>query len=62
MCSKILIKWQKSINLIGKNTMKILGKDIFDSAQLYKFVRDIEGNIIDFGSGLDFQVWCCNNG
>ncbi len=52
---KTLIKWQKSINLISKNTIKnIWERHFLDSAQLYKFVRDIEGNIIDFGSGAGF--------
>ena len=50
-----LIKWQKSINLISKNTIENTWERHFlDSAQLYKFVRDIEGNIIDFGSGAGF--------
>ena len=52
---KILIKWQKSINLISKNTIENTWERHFlDSAQLYKFVQDIEGNIIDFGSGAGF--------
>ena len=52
---KTLIKWQKSINLISKNTIENTWERHFlDSAQLYKFVRDIEGNIIDFGSGAGF--------
>ena len=52
---KILIKWQKSINLISKNTIENTWERHFlDSAQLYKFVLDIEGNIIDFGSGAGF--------
>ena len=52
---KILIKWQNSINLISKSTVKsIWERHVLDSAQLYKFVRDIEGNIIDFGSGAGF--------
>ena len=52
---KTLFKWQKSINLIGKNTIKNTWERHFlDSAQLYKFVKDIEGNIIDFGSGAGF--------
>ncbi len=52
---KILIKWQNSINLISKSTVKsIWERHILDSAQLYKFVKDIEGNIIDFGSGAGF--------
>ena len=52
---EILFKWQKSINLISKNTIKNTWERHFlDSAQLYKFVRSIEGNIIDFGSGAGF--------
>ena len=52
---KTLIKWQKSINLISKNTIENAWERHFlDSAQLYKFVLDIEGNIIDFGSGAGF--------
>ena len=52
---KTLIKWQNSINLISKSTVKsIWERHVLDSAQLYKFVKDIEGNIIDFGSGAGF--------
>ncbi len=52
---KILIKWQNSINLISKSTIKnIWERHFLDSAQLYTFVKDVEGNIIDFGSGAGF--------
>ena len=52
---KILIKWQNSINLISKSTIKsIWERHFLDSAQLYSFVKDVEGNIIDFGSGAGF--------
>ena len=52
---KILIKWQNSINLISRSTIKsIWVRHFLDSAQLYKFVRNVEGNIIDFGSGAGF--------
>ena len=52
---KILIKWQNSINLISRSTIKnIWVRHILDSAQLYTFVRNVEGNIIDFGSGAGF--------
>ena len=52
---RVLIKWQSSINLISKNTIKnIWERHFLDSAQLYKFVKNIEGNIIDFGSGAGF--------
>ena len=50
-----LTKWQKSINLIGKNTTKsIWERHFLDSAQLYLFAKNIEGNIMDFGSGAGF--------
>jgi len=52
---KTLIKWQNSINLISKNTIKnIWERHFLDSAQLYRFVRNIEGNILDLGSGGGF--------
>ena len=52
---KILIKWQNSINLISKSTVKsIWERHFLDSAQLYTFVKDVKGNIIDFGSGAGF--------
>jgi len=52
---KILIKWQNSINLISKSTVKsIWERHFLDSAQLYTFVKDVKGNIFDFGSGAGF--------
>ena len=52
---KILIKWQNSINLISRSTINsIWDRHFLDSAQLYKFVTNVEGNIIDFGSGAGF--------
>ena len=52
---KILIKWQNSINLISRSTIKsIWVRHFLDSAQLYTFVRNVEGNMIDFGSGAGF--------
>ena len=52
---KNLVKWQKSINLISKNTIKnIWERHFLDSAQLFIFVKDVKGNIIDFGSGAGF--------
>lgn len=50
-----LLKWQNSINLISGSTINnIWERHILDSAQLFKFVRDIDGNILDFGSGAGF--------
>ena len=52
---KVLKKWQNSINLISNNTVKnIWERHFLDSAQLYQFVKGVEGNIIDFGSGAGF--------
>ena len=49
------MKWQNSINLISNNTVKFIWERHFlDSAQLYQFVKGVEGNIIDFGSGAGF--------
>ena len=52
---KTLIKWQKSINLISRNSVDdVWERHFLDSAQLYKIIKDINGNIIDFGSGAGF--------
>ena len=52
---KILIKWQNSINLVSRITIKSIWiRHFLDSAQLYTFVKNVEGNIIDFGSGAGF--------
>ena len=52
-----LIKWQNSINLISKDSIKNIWERHFqNSAQLYRFVKDVKGNIFDFGSEQDFLV------
>ena len=52
---RTLVKWQKSINLISKSSIKnIWERHFLDSAQLYKYVNHINGNILDFGSGAGF--------
>ncbi len=52
---KTLIKWQNSINLISKNTIEsVWERHFLDSAQLYNITKEIDGNIIDFGSGAGF--------
>ena len=52
---KTLIKWQKSINLISRNSMEnVWERHFLDSAQLYKITKEIDGNIVDFGSGAGF--------
>ena len=50
-----LIKWQKSMNLISRSSFDdIYLRHFLDSAQLYKFTKKINGNILDFGSGGGF--------
>ncbi|MFN0043860.1 MAG: 16S rRNA (guanine(527)-N(7))-methyltransferase RsmG [Alphaproteobacteria bacterium] len=50
-----LSKWQKSINLIGKNTLPEIWKRHFlDSAQLRQFLHKDRGRIVDVGSGAGF--------
>ena len=50
-----LIKWQRSINLIGKSTVNdIWFRHFLDSSQLYPFISKTKGNILDFGSGAGF--------
>ena len=54
---RTLIKWQNSINLISKSSVKnIWERHFLDSAQLYKYVKDISGNILDIGSGAGFPA------
>ena len=48
----ILLKWNKKINLISKNTIpNIWTRHILDSAQLMKFLENKTERIIDIGSG-----------
>ena len=50
-----LIKWQKSMNLISRSgSDNIFSRHFLDSAQLYKFTKKINGNILDLGSGAGF--------
>ena len=52
---RTLTKWQKSINLISKNSIEnIWERHFLDSAQLYRITKLFDGNIIDFGSGAGF--------
>ncbi len=52
---RTLTKWQNSINLISESSAKnIWERHFLDSAQLYNYVKDINGNILDFGSGAGF--------
>ena len=52
---EVLLKWQKSLNLISNSTINTIWKRHFlDSAQLYTYSQDIKGNILDIGSGAGF--------
>ena len=52
---KTLLKWQNSINLISNSTLdNIWVRHFIDSGQLYRFTQNINGNILDFGSGAGF--------
>ena len=52
---KILLDWQKHVNLISKNTIPDLQKrHILDSAQLWKYIPDSSETLTDVGSGGGF--------
>lgn len=54
---EILIKWQKSINLISNNTVdKIWDRHILDSIQLHKMIPNESKVIVDMGSGGGFPA------
>ena len=47
--------WQKKINLVSKNSLQDAEiRHFLDSAQLYAFCKNLNGNIIDFGTGAGF--------
>ena len=53
--SELLCFWQKKMNLISDNSLKDAEiRHFLDSAQLYTFCKNLNGNIIDFGSGAGF--------
>ena len=53
--SELLYFWQKKMNLISDNSLKDAEiRHFLDSAQLYTFCKNLNGNIIDFGSGAGF--------
>ena len=52
---KILLDWQKHVNLISKNTIPELQKrHVLDSAQLWKYIPDSSKTLTDVGSGGGF--------
>ena len=51
----LLCFWQKKMNLVSNKSLHDAEiRHFLDSAQLYKFCKNIKGNIIDFGSGAGF--------
>ena len=51
----LLNVWQKKMNLVSNNSLKDAEiRHFLDSAQLYTFCKNLNGNIIDFGSGAGF--------
>ena len=51
----LLAKWQRRINLVGPKTMQdVWRRHVLDSAQLYKFVNNKGGPLLDLGSGGGF--------
>ena len=52
---KILLDWQKHVNLISKNSIPDLQKrHVLDSAQLWKYVPESSKTLTDVGSGGGF--------
>ncbi|MCZ4281172.1 16S rRNA (guanine(527)-N(7))-methyltransferase RsmG [Kiloniella laminariae] len=62
--AELLVKWNKAINLVGRDTIPDLWRRHFlDSAQLVKYIPEFSGEqnnskpvIIDFGSGAGFPA------
>ena len=53
--SELLYFWQKKMNLVSNNSLQDAEiRHFLDSAQLYAFCKNLNGNIIDFGSGAGF--------
>ena len=52
---ELLHFWQKKMNLVSNNSLRDAEmRHFLDSAQLYIFCKNLNGNIIDFGSGAGF--------
>ena len=52
---ELLSFWQKKMNLVSNNSLEDAEvRHFIDSAQLYVFCKNLNGNIIDFGSGAGF--------
>ncbi|MGC2854677.1 16S rRNA (guanine(527)-N(7))-methyltransferase RsmG [Novispirillum sp. DQ9] len=53
----LLVKWQKSINLVGRSTLGDLWRrHMLDSAQLHPLLPEGARTLVDFGSGAGFPA------
>ena len=53
--SELLTSWQKKMNLVSNSSLyKAETRHFLDSAQLFDFCKNLNGNIVDFGSGAGF--------
>lgn len=52
---RLLLKWQKAINLIGVNTLDdVANRHFFDSAQLFRYIPKPNVRLADLGAGAGF--------
>lgn len=52
---ELLGKWQKKINLVGRETLKdVWRRHVLDSAQIAPHISKLDGKIADIGSGAGF--------
>ncbi len=52
---ELLNVWQEKMNLVSNNSLENAEiRHFLDSAQLYVFCKNLNGNIIDFGTGAGF--------
>jgi 16S rRNA (guanine527-N7)-methyltransferase len=55
--AQLLVKWQKTINLVSNNTLDDLAlRHFVDSAQLIKYIPDKNIKLVDMGSGAGFPA------
>jgi 16S rRNA (guanine527-N7)-methyltransferase len=53
--SRLLEKWQKAINLVGPLTLTdIPERHFFDSAQMFRYITNVDARLADLGSGAGF--------
>lgn len=51
----LLTKWQRRINLVGRDTLQDLWRrHMLDSAQLWRFISGDAASLVDMGSGAGF--------